>query len=76
MVKAASELEAQALRLPRRARARLAQRLISSLDSQADASVDKLWFQEAEHRLRELQSGKVVAIPAEKVIRKARAALQ
>jgi hypothetical protein len=41
-----------------------------------DASVDKLWLQEAERRLREVQSVKVVAIPAEKVIRRARAALR
>jgi putative addiction module component (TIGR02574 family) len=76
MIKAARDLEAQALSLPRRARARLAQRLISSLDPKVEAGVDKLWLQEAERRLRELQSGKVTAIPAAKVIRKARAALR
>jgi len=64
----ARDLESKAMRLPRKARARLARRLISSLD--------KLWLQEAEHRLRELKSGKVAAIPAEKVISKARAALR
>jgi len=72
----ARDLESKALRLPRKARARLAQRLISSLDPQVDTDVDKLWLQEAEHRLREIKSGKVAAIPAEKVIRKARAALR
>ena len=76
MTKAVRELESEALRLPRKARARLAQRLISSLDPEVDADVDKLWREEAERRLRELQSGKVAAIPAEKVVRKARAALR
>jgi putative addiction module component (TIGR02574 family) len=57
-------------------RARLAQRLISSLDPKADADVEKLWLQEAERRLRELQSGKIAGIPAEKVIRKARSTLR
>ena len=76
MTKPASELESKALRLPRRERARLAQRLISSLDSEADADVDKLWLQEAERRLGELKSGKAAGIPAEKVIRKARSTLQ
>jgi putative addiction module component (TIGR02574 family) len=76
MVKPARELESKALRLPRRERARLAQRLISSLESERDADVDKLWLQEAERRLDELKSGKVAAIPAEKVIRKARSALR
>jgi putative addiction module component (TIGR02574 family) len=76
MAKPARELESRALRLPRRERARLAQRLISSLDPKMDADVDKLWLQEAERRLAELKSGKVVGIPAEKVLRKARSTLR
>ena len=76
MTKPARELESKALRLPRRDRARLAQRLISSLDSEVDADVDKLWLQEAERRLGELKSGNVAGIPAEKVIRKARSSLR
>jgi putative addiction module component (TIGR02574 family) len=76
MTRPARELESKALRLPRRERARLAQRLISSLDAEADADVDKLWLQEAERRLDELKSGKVAGIPAQKVIRKARSTLR
>ena len=76
MTTPARELESKALRLPRKARARLAQRLISSLDAEVDAAIDKLWLREAERRLRELKSGKVAAIPAAKVVRKARAALR
>jgi putative addiction module component (TIGR02574 family) len=76
MTKPAQELESRALKLPRRERARLAQRLISSLDPKADGDVDKLWLQEAERRLAELKSGKVAGIPAEKVLRKARSALR
>ncbi len=70
------EVESRALRLPRRERARLAQRLISSLDREVDADVDKLWLQEAERRLGELKSSKVTGIPAEKVVRKARSTLR
>ena len=76
MTKPARELESKALRLPRRERARLAQRLISSLDPNVDADVDKLWLQEAERRLSELKSGTVAGIPAEKVLRKACSALR
>jgi len=76
MTKPVRELEAKALKLPRKERARLAQRLISSLDQKVDADVEKLWLEEAERRLGELKSGKVVAIPAEKVIRKARSTLR
>ncbi len=76
MAKAARELEAKALGLPRRERARLAQRLISSLDPRVDADVERLWLQEAERRLAELKSGKIAGIPAEKVIRKAHSTLR
>ncbi len=76
MATPARELESKALRLPRRERARLAQRLISSLDPKVDADVEKLWLREAELQLRELKSGKIAGIPAEKVIRKARSSLR
>jgi putative addiction module component (TIGR02574 family) len=76
MTRPARELESKALRLPRRERTRLPQRLICSLDAETDADVDKLWLQEAERRLDELKSRKVAGIPAQKVIRKARSTLR
>ncbi len=76
MIKPARGLESRVLRLPRRERARLAQRLISSLDPEVDADVDELWLLEAERRLGELKAGKAAGIPAEKVIRKARSTLR
>jgi putative addiction module component (TIGR02574 family) len=72
----ASKLEAKALKLPAEQRARLAERLISSLDHETDADSEELWIQEAERRLNELDSGAVDAIPAERVIEKARSALR
>jgi len=74
MTKPAREVESRALKLSRRERARLARRLIPSLDPVVDADVDELWLQEAERRFTELKSGKVVGIPADKVLRKARSA--
>ena len=76
MAKLARELESKALKLSRRDRARLAQRLISSLDQEVDADAEKLWIEEAERRLGELKSGKAAGIPAEKVIKKARSTLR
>ena len=70
------DLESKALKLSRRGRARLAQRLISSLDQTGDADAEKLWLEEAERRLSELKSGKIAGIPAEKVIKKARSTLR
>ena len=76
MAQLARKLESQVLKLSRRERARLAQRLISSLDQEVDADAEKLWLQEAERRLDELKSGKIAGIPAAKVIRKARSTLR
>jgi putative addiction module component (TIGR02574 family) len=76
MANLARELESKALKLPPRERARLARRLISSLDQEVDSDADRLWLQEAERRLGELKSGKIAGIPAVKVIRKARSALR
>ena len=76
MARLARELESKALKLSRRERARLAQRLISSLEQQVDADAESLWLAEAERRLAELKSGKVAAIPAAKVMKKPRSALR
>jgi len=64
------------LKLPRRDRARLAQRLISSLDRDTDTDAERLWIEEAERRLDDLKSGKVAGVAANKVIKKARSALR
>jgi putative addiction module component (TIGR02574 family) len=76
MARPARDLEAQAMKLPRRERARLAQRLISSLEEGVDVDAERLWLAEAERRLADLKSGRVAAIPAERVMRKVRAALR
>ena len=76
MARLARELESQALKLSRKERARLAQRLISSLDQEVDTDAERLWLVEAERRLADLKSGKVAAIPAERVLKKVRAALR
>ena len=71
------KLEDEAMRLPARARARLAERLLASLDEEPiDPDAERLWAAEAERRAEELASGRVKGIPADKVLRKARAALR
>jgi putative addiction module component (TIGR02574 family) len=72
----ASKLEAKALKLPPGQRARLAERLISSLDAVADADSEALWVHEAERRLEELESGAIDSISAERVVEKARSSLR
>ena len=67
---------ARALELPPKERARLAQRLITSLDPESDRDAEQVWHQEAERRLDELESGKVAGIPGEQVFRQARSTLR
>ena len=51
MANPARGLESKALKLSRRDRTSLAQRLLSSLDQDADAGVEQLWLEAAERRL-------------------------
>jgi len=76
MADPANKLEAKALKLPPEQRARLAQRLISSLDQSSDPEAEAIWLREAERRLDELESGAVEPIPAGRVLEKARSSLR
>jgi len=70
------EIESKALKLPLKERARLAERLLSSLDQETDPGADELWLQEAERRLDELEPGNVSGVPVEQVFEKARSTLR
>lgn len=63
-------LEAAALALPRGERARLAQRLIESLDD--DPQVEEAWAAEIQRRLDSIDRGEVEMIPADQVLSEAR----
>lgn len=76
MASSSRQLEAQVLKLPPEERARLAERLISSLDEEVDAEAEAAWVREGERRLDELKSGKVKGRAASGVFRRARAALR
>jgi putative addiction module component (TIGR02574 family) len=60
------EIEKDALRLSPEDRARLAVRLLSSLEGAAESpdEIEKLWIKEAERRFQELRDGTVQGIPA------------
>lgn len=70
------EIAADAMKLSLRKRARLAQRLISSLDDEPAADVEKAWLAEAERRLQEIRTGKVHGVEAGTAFRRAREALK
>ncbi|MCL6614140.1 MAG: addiction module protein [Firmicutes bacterium] len=69
------ELEAEVMKLDLEARARLAEKLILSLDAPSEEENLRLWVAEAERRLKELREGKAREVPAEEVFRRARASL-
>ena len=69
-------LEEEALSLPPEERAKLAQKLLLSLDELSEGELGVAWLEEASRRARELDRGEVEPISAEEVRRKARALLR
>jgi putative addiction module component (TIGR02574 family) len=65
------EILKDALNLGVRDRAKLAEHLLASLDTLSDEEADRLWADEAERRLEEYRAGRMKAIPADEVARKA-----
>lgn len=63
-----ASIEEQAARLPHRERARLALRLIESLEPGQDEDVDALWLDEAERRLRDYERGRTNAREADEAV--------
>ena len=63
------EIEKNALQLSAEDRARLAVRLLSSLEETTESpeEIEKLWIAEAERRFQELRDGVVQGIPAQDV---------
>lgn len=68
------QIEAAALSLPPDGRARLAERLLASLED--DPEMTAAWIAEAKRRDAEIESGRVSPLPAEEVFAKARAKLR
>lgn len=60
-----AEFEAELLKLPRSVRARLAERLLASLD---ESEIDEAWAEEADRRYRAYRNGEESALPLEDVL--------
>ena len=65
------EILKDALSLDVRDRAKLAEKLLASLDTLSEEEADRLWSDEAERRLKEYRAGRMRAIPADEVAQKA-----
>ncbi len=70
------DIEEEALKLAREDRAALAQRLLLSLEDIGEGDFSEEWLAEAHRRARQLDAGEVQPVPAEEVMRKARALLR
>jgi putative addiction module component (TIGR02574 family) len=73
MTETMEQLKGQLERLPSQARAELAYFLLCSLEQEAEADVDAAWEAELARRVADIQSGKVVGIPAAQVFDELRA---
>lgn len=69
------DIEAEALKLPVAARARLAEILLESLDALSEGEHRRAWTEEAERRDAELDADPTKGRPAADVLRDARARL-
>lgn len=70
-----SDLEAEALKLDPADRARLAAKLLESLDALSEEENERLWVEEATRRDAELDANPSRGRPAEDVFRDAKARL-
>ncbi len=57
----------EALSLPVEERLNLVEKLLMSLNLPIDDEIDRLWAEEAERRVSEIEEGKVTPIPGEAV---------
>jgi len=67
------ELRVEMLRLAPEGRADLARELLASLDVLSESEIERLWLDEAERRLAQLDSGDASADPSDVVLARVRA---
>ena len=70
------QLAEQAMTLPSESRARLADRLVESLDDDELGAFEQLWVSEAKRRRDEVRTGQVQPIDGEEALRKVRESLR
>ncbi len=63
----------EALSLPSDIRISLVEKLLTSLNLPVDEEIDRLWAEEAERRVSQIEEGKAKLVPGEEVFAKIRA---
>jgi len=72
MIRNTAKVVTDALSLPPRSRAKLADKLLESLDEPRQKEIDKLWVDEAEDRIDAYEKGEIKVISGKEVFRKLR----
>jgi putative addiction module component (TIGR02574 family) len=70
MIRSSAKVVNEALSLPPRSRAKLAEKLLESLDHPKQRGVDRLWAEEVEDRIDAYEKGYVKTIPGRQVFRR------
>lgn len=63
----------EALSLPADVRLSLVEKLLTSLNLPIDEEIDRLWAEEAERRVSQIEEGKINLVPGEEVFNRIRA---
>ena len=66
----AAKVVNEALSLPAKSRAELAEKLLESLNDPRQEEIDRLWAEEAEDRIDAFERGDLKAIPGKEVFRR------
>lgn len=70
MIRNSTKVISEALSLPPRSRAKLAEQLLESLDDPKQKEIDRLWATEVEDRIDAYERGELKAIPGKEVFRR------
>jgi putative addiction module component (TIGR02574 family) len=70
MIRNSAKVISDALSLPPRSRAKLAEQLLESLDDPKQKEIDRLWADEVEDRIDAYERGELKTIPGEEVFRR------
>ena len=70
MIRNSAKVVNDALSLPPKSRAKLAEKLLESLDDVNQKEIDRLWAEEVEDRIDVYEKGSLKAIPGKEVFRR------
>ena len=69
MIRNTAKVVSDALSLPSRSRAKLANKLMQSLDAPRQRAMDRLWAEEVEDRIDAYEKGEIKVISGKEVLR-------